>query len=471
MENLQEIVPRVWDESYDCLVGGGGPAGTAAAIAAARSGLKTLLVESTGCLGGTSTAGALPFWLGATAGSIQFREMLSKNLSYRDLPHPRKAVGGIFEELVNRIKAEGAGAGPAVLAQTGKNPGLDRLGCHDEFTFDLEAGKRILERAALDAGVRLLYYTLIAGTLRRDRRIDGVYIANKRGISLVKARVFIDCTGDADMVFHGGFETYKGDRETGEMTAASLVAHIEDIDPAALETYLDRGNDPWFYEPCRRAREANPGADLPEHLIIFPMMDRGTFMVNGGTAFSGYDGSLPEDLTALSIRGRERARLLVEKLFRPHIPGAANCKLRLTASYPGIRETRRIVAEKMILEQDFLEGRIFEDTIALAGRHFDLSRKQGQPLQNEANRLGGGIARIPYGSLIPRGSVNILAAGRCIGADGQTLGPVRIMSTCFAIGEAAGTAAGYAVKEGKAFKDIDIYQLRNTLRNNGALIE
>jgi hypothetical protein len=465
----------VSEEEYDCLVGGGGPAGIAAAIAAARSGLKTLLVEGNGCLGGTSTAGALPFWLGATAGSIPFREMLLKNLAYRDLPHPRKAVAGIFEELVNRMKAEQAGAGPAVVAQTDQYPGLDRLGCHDEFVFDIEQAKRILERAVLDRGVKILYYTLIAGAECTKRQIDGAYLANKNGITFVKAKTFIDCTGDADIAFHGGFETYKGDRNTGEMSIVSLIAHIEDIDSGEIEKYLNEGKDPWFFEACRKAREANPGLDLPESLLVFPMTDRGTFMINGslngGTSFSGYDGSKAEDLTAIAIRGRERARLLVEKLFRPYIPGAANCKLRLTAAYPGIRETRRIAAEKMITEKDFLEGTVFEDTIALAGRHFDLIRKQGQVFHNEANRLGGGVAHIPYGAMIPRGSSNLIAAGRCIGADGQTLGPVRITSTCFAIGEAAGTAAGFAVKEAKAFKDVDIEVLRNTLRANGALVD
>jgi hypothetical protein len=468
---MPELKALDFSKTYDCLVCGGGPAGIAAAIAASRSGLKTLLVEGNGCLGGTATAGALPFWLGATNGSIQFREMLSKKLAYGDLPHPRKAVGGIFEELVNRIKSENAGLGPALMAQTDIYPGLDRLGCHDEFTFDLEAGKRILERTVLDAGVELLYYTLALGLECTDRRIHGVYLANKNGLVFVKAKVFIDCSGDADLVFSGGFETYKGERKTGEMTAASLVAHIEDIDSAEIEKYLNEGNDPWFFDACRKAKEANPGVDLPEHLIIFPMMDRGTFMINGGTSFLGYDGTKAEDLTALSIRGRERARILVEKLFRPFIPGASRCKLRLTAAYPGIRETRRIVAEKMILEHDFLEGKIFDDTIALAGRHFDLGRKHGQPLQNEANRLGGGVAHIPYGAMIPRGSSNIITAGRCIGADGQTLGPVRIMSTCFALGEAAGTAAAFAAKEDKSFKEVNIEVLRETLRKNGAIVD
>jgi hypothetical protein len=401
--------------------------------------------------------------------------MFSKKIAFKDLPHPRKAVAGIFEELLNRIKAEGAGVGPAVVAQTDEYPGLDRLGCHDEFVFDIEPAKRILECGVLDRGVKILFFTLIVGAECTNRHIDGVYLANKNGLTYVKAKTFIDCTGDADITFHGGFETYKGDRNTGEMSIVSLITHIEDIDSGEIEKYLNAGNDPWFFETCRKAREANPGLDLPESLLLFPMMDRGAFMINGslngGTSFSGYDGSKAEDLTAITIRGRERARLLVEKIFRPYIPGAANCKLRLTAAYPGIRETRRIAAEKMITEKDFLEGTVFEDTIALAGRHFDLLRKQGQVFHNEANRLGGGVAHIPYGAMIPGGSSNLIAAGRCIGADGQALGPVRITSTCFALGEAAGTAAGFVVKEAKAFKDVDTRVLRETLRANGALVE
>lgn len=129
---------------YDLVVAGGGPAGIGAAIAGAKNGLKVLIIEFNGCLGGTSTSGALPFMLGATNGSIPFSKMIERNLKYSELPHPRKAVGGIFDMLVERIKSEG-GVGPAKLAQTDRYPGLDRLGCHDEFTFDLEVGKRVYD--------------------------------------------------------------------------------------------------------------------------------------------------------------------------------------------------------------------------------------------------------------------------------------------------------------------------------------
>lgn len=451
-------------EPVDVAVCGGGPAGTAAAIAAARQGLRTFLIESTGCAGGTSTSGALPFWLGYTNGSIPFRWMLKRGLAYKDLPHPRRAVGGIFEEAWKRIEREQGGGAPGVMGQTDVCPGLDRLGCHDEFTFDLETGKRILDEMLLEAGVTIRWYAHAFDVKRRGSTVEGVYFVDKSGLQYLPARVVIDCTGDADMVAAAGFGTYKGDRETGEMTISSLVAHIEGIDPRAVEEYLNAGNDPWFYDACAKARQAFPDADLPDNLIVFPMVQPGVFMVNGGTSFAGYDGTSGESMTALTLRGRQRAKELVDKLFRPFFPGAEHCRLRLTAAYPGIRETRRIEAEYLLSEQDLLTGASFEDTIALAGRHFDLQRNNRQVFADRGMYVQKGITPIPYRTLLPKGADNLIAAGRCIGADGQAMGPARIMSTCFAVGQAAGTAAAHKLRLNTAFRNIDVQALRAALR-------
>ena len=273
---------------------------------------------------------------------------------------------------------------------------------------------------------------------------------------------------------YSGFDTYKGDRETGEMTAVSLVAHIENINMALIEQYLNEGGDPWFLNICKKAKAEHPNIDFPNRLIIFPMMQEGVFMINGGTSFFGYDGTCAEDLTDIMLTGRQRARVLVEELFRPYIPGAQNCRLRLTAYYPGIRETRRIVSEYTLTEKDLLEGKNFHDTVALAGRHFDLSREgseSDQPFHDKDFSIEGGITRIPYRSMIPRNTKNIIVAGRCIDAEGQALGPVRIMSTCFALGEAAGVAASIHLEASKLYRDVDADNLRSKLKNQGALVD
>lgn len=477
-----------WIGDYDVVVAGGGPAGFGAGIAAARGGLKTLLVESGGCIGGVSTLGALPFMLGATTGSIPFPEMIEKGIPYSRLPHPRKAVGGVFDLFIEAVKAQGGGVGPGVIAQSDRYPGLDRLGCHDEFTFDLETGKRVFDEMTVRYGVETLYYTRALKADLEHNRVKGIWLTNKDSLVYAGCKAIIDCTGDADIICGAGYETYKGDRRTGEMTGAGLVAHIENIDPAAIEQYLNEGNDPWFTRACAAAQAEHPDYDGPNALIIFPMMQEGVFMVNGGTSRDRVDGTSAAALTGLTIWGRERARYITEEIFRKHIPGAKHCRLRLTAAQPGVRETRRIVGEYTLTEEDLLNGTTFEDVIALAGRHFDLSRGNGRIQKTGSSgeipgcrnlkqafagkhRVKLGVTLIPYRTLIPRGSDDIIAAGRCIAADGQALGPARIMSTCMAVGEAAGTATVLKLKNGISYRNVDCQALRDMLRKNGAEVD
>ena len=192
-------------QGYDVLVAGGGPAGIGAAVAAGREGLKTLLVESNGMLGGVSTAGALPFCLGKTSGSIPFLKMVEQGLSYENLPHPMTAVAGLFDEIISRIKQEGGGVGPCKLGQTDQYPGLRRLGCHDEFTFDLETGKRVLDEVVTEAGVDILFYTQALDVSVENNQVQGVYLVNKDGMTFVPVKAVIDCTGDADLISRAGY--------------------------------------------------------------------------------------------------------------------------------------------------------------------------------------------------------------------------------------------------------------------------
>ena len=462
--------------SYDLVVAGGGPSGTAAAIAAGRLGLKTLLVESQGCLGGNGTSGALPFCLGCMTGSKPYLQMLEEKIAYKDLrKNSRYVVRGIFYELIERIKQEGYGVGPGKIAQTDR---LDRLGCHDEFTFDIEVGKRIHEEIVLEAGVEILYFTTALTPRMNGKKIEGLYLVNKEGLTYVETKAVVDCTGDADIVYRAGFDTYKGDRKTGLMNAVSLVNHIENVDTEAVANYLENGGDPWFRQFVKKTREGI-NKDFNDVIIMFPMVQDGVFMINGGTAFPMVDGTDPRDLTEVMIKGRKRAKYLLEDLFRPYIPGFKNARLRLTASIPGVRETRRIVGEYILTEKDVLTGKKFADTIAFSGRHFDLGRPYKRPdgtwgiRQSEIHykTIPGNKTPVPYRSLIPKESDNIIVAGRCISADGQALGPLRIMATCYATGQAAGSAAVQVVKKGIKFLEVDIEELKTTLVNNGAIMK
>ena len=461
---------RTCEQSYDLIVCGGGPSGVAAAIAAGRAGLRTLLMERAGYLGGVSTACALPFWLGGFTGSRPYREMLREGLPYEDLPRPRRAVGGIFRELCDALRAVGAGTGadPFVMGQASRYPGLQRLGCHDEFTFDLEAGKRILEQKVAEAGVTLLYYAAVCGAEAEGGRIRAVIAASKRGLTRHRAAAFIDCTGDADVAYFAGAPTTTA--PLGDVSAVSLIVHVENVDAGKLEAYLNAGGDPYFREACARAKAEHPGLDLPETMLIFPMVQPGVFMINGGTDLTGYDSLDPADMTKLSIRGRARAENIAKHIFR-YIPGGEDCRVRLTAPWPGVRESRRIVSLGALTEADLLTGKTFPDSVALAARHFDLDRGRQQPFHEKNLRMKRDAAQIPYSCMVPRGMENLLAAGRCIQADGQALGPARIMATCFAVGQAAGTAAAIRHAAGCAFSEVPYPELRRRLLDGGAILD
>ena len=455
---------------YDCIVCGGGPSGVAAAIAAGREGLRVLLLERAGYLGGVSTACALPFWLGGFTGSRPYREMLREGTPYECLPRPRRAVGGIFRELCDALRDIGAGTGadPFVMGQAAEHPGLQRLGCHDEFTFDLEAGKRVLEERVLDAGVELCCYTTICGAEADDRRVRSVIGASKRGLTRFRADAFIDCTGDADVAHFAGAPTIAS--PLGDVSAVSLIAHVENVDAGALEAYLNAGGDPYFRAACARAREEHPEMDLPETMLIFPMVQPGVFMINGGLDLTGYEALDPADMTKLSVRERARAEHIARCVFC-HIPGGEHCRVRLTAPWPGVRESRRIVSLGALTEEDLLTGRPIPDSVALAARHFDLDRGRRQPFHEKQLRMKRDAAQIPYSCMVPQGMDNLLAAGRCIQADGQALGPARIMATCFAVGQAAGTAAALRHAEGCAFSEVSYPVLRRHLLEHGAILD
>ena len=454
---------------YDLLICGGGPAGIGAAIAAGRRGLRVLLIERSGCLGGVSTSCALPFWLGCFTGSKPYKKMLAEGTAYEDLPRPRRAVAGIFQELCDNLRSGGYGTGadPFVMGQGDRYPGLQRLGCHDEFTFNVEDGKRVLEKTVLDAGVTILYYSQVCDAEAENGILRSVTVSNKRGLTRYTAPAFLDCTGDGDVVAFAGGRTSVS--PVNDTSSVSLIAHIEGIDSAKLEAYLKSGGDPFFREACQKAREENPGLDIPDHLLIFPMVQEGVFMVNGGTYFVGYDALSPEDMTALSIRGRERARILAELVF-PKIPGGEHARVRLTGAYPGVRETRRILSEGALTEEHLLTGHVFPDPVALAPRHFDLERGGEQPFHAQDLSMKRDAVQIPYSCMVPKDLTNVLAAGRCVQADGQALGPARIMATCFAMGEAAGLASVIRQKRDCAFREVPYVELREMLLENGAIL-
>lgn len=439
-------------DGVDVLVCGGGPAGVGAAIAAARLGARTMLVEQWGCLGGVATNTLVGVWLGSYS---------------RDGAYP--VIGGVFNELVERLVAEGAAIPPARAAVDGGRH-IGYANWHKRvIPFEFEPCKRVCEQMALEAGVRLRYFTTVLAPQLNGQRIEGAVVHSKSGLEFIPAATVVDATGDADIAFRAGCPVEVGREEDGLMSPATTILLVEDVDAAAFEAYCLETGDIRLRDVIARirAREAWP---FPFEIIICcETLKRGRFFINT-LRQTGLDGTNADDLTRGMIEGRRQAVLLLD-LMRRYVPGFAGARLVQTSPVLGIRDTRRIVGRYRVSVADAAEGRRYADTIALSGYQWDMAdpkRPSHQRMEGQAMALP--YVEIPYRSLLPQSIDNLIVAGRCLSAAWDALGILRIMPACVATGQAAGTAAALAAREGRPLRQVDSAELRASLVAGGAIL-
>lgn len=379
------------DYEVDVCVLGGGPAGVAAATAAARNGASTLLIEQYGFLGGTSTAAHVSVFM-----------------SY-------KYAGGIFREVLERLDAYQARRGGV---------------------FDQSLMQVVLDDLVTEAGVRVLLYTrgiaCVTGPGRpwqgkARRTVTGLVIHSKSGLQLVRAKVFVDCSGDADLAAWAGVPFEVGREEDGVTQPMTLIFRLGGCNyEGGFVSQFPNMQDYWV----SHANGPNPGE------ITFNM-----------TRLKGYSGLDVEDLSQATIEGRRQVLKAIEDL-RANVPGFENAYLVALPAQIGVRETRRIrgatvLTGEQIIEPGFTYAHRF-DVIARNDYDVDIHDPQG---------TGATVIKlkqpyeIPYRCLLPVGIDNLLVAGRPVSADHVAHSSLRIQPTCYALGQAAGTAAALAVKQ------------------------
>lgn len=448
------------DRAYDVVVVGGGPAGMTAAIAAAREGAQVAVVEQGNCLGGMATRGLVgPF------------------MTCYDRKGEHMIIRGLFEEIVNRMVERGYAIHPAeVRAGTGFTSWIV-LG-HDHVTpFEHEGLKLVMDDMMEEAGVKVFFHTDFIEPIMEANRIVGVLVSSKKGYEILRAKVVIDATGDGDVAVRAGVPYEKGNEELNLMQPASMFFHICNCDEEAMNADIqanlhnfyrkDGVNYRSFHWRVTEAREAGDWNMKRVSLGLFRRPKSDEWFVNTSRVM-GVDATDNESLTMGEVEGRRQAEHIL-KFLRKYVPGCENAKLMGTASYLGIRESRHIKGDYRLTADDLLSCKIPEDTILLAANSVDVHGRFG-PTSNEYVAIEGDYYGVPYRSLIAYGVEGLLLAGRCVSADSTAAGAIRVMPPCMGMGQAAGTAAGLAVKGNITPRQVDAQALRETLKKNGAYL-
>lgn len=418
----------------DVVVAGGGPAGLGAALAAARAGARVILCERYGFLGGNFTA--------ASVGTVC-------GLYVRDGDGFDYVVGGIAREIAEELLGRGAGVGPVPFKETAV------------FVYVPWGVKRLADHLVTsEPRLELLLHALVSDVVVDpvDHSLRAIVLSTKRGPRAVTGKVFVDCTGDADVATFASVPTVLG--PPGERQFASMQFVMQHVDAVAAMGAI----------PTLSELIAERGAHLSrDGGAVIPTLRPGEF-IGAMTRVKNPDGT-PIDVTDLrqatwgELEGRRLAEEAAEFL-RAHVPGFADAFLADTAPALGVRETRRVVGDYVLTGDDVAWGARFHDAIA-AGAWPQEYHVEGR--STEYRFLPPGVTyQIPYRSLRPRGVPNLLVAGRCLSADHHALASTRVMAPSLALGQAAGTAAALAARDGLPVAAVDVTELQAALTKCGA---
>ena len=421
---------NITTKKYDLAVAGGGFAGIAAALAAARGGLKVILAERGNCLGGAAVTGLInPF--------MYYWTMVDGE--------PKYLCAGIFREILDELSGAGG------------------LG-EDGSTFDEEMLKLILNRMAVKAGIDLLYHSYLFGadvSVNKDgKTLSHITVANKSGCMDIPADYFIDATGDADLAAVSDFPFRLGREADSLCQPMTLCFRLMNVDAEKYRSTHEQIT-PLYQKYQKEGKIKN----IREDVLIFDTLTDGVLHFNS-TRVVRKNPTDAFDITAAEIEAREQVFEL-HGFLKENFDAFRDSKIMMTAPQIGVRESRMIDGEYILTGQDLVSCVKFGDSIAAGNYDIDIHNPEGSGTSHCYFPQGVHYT-IPYRSLIPKDSMNLLVAGRCISATHEAQASIRVIPIVCCIGEAAGTAAAIACRDNVPVGKADVSKLQNTLSANGA---
>jgi hypothetical protein len=422
-------------KDVDVLVIGGGPAGVGAAFSAARLGARALVIEQFNCLGGVATAGGHAHMSSASAHRSQTR-----------------IAGGLFEEVTRRIADEGFG----------------RSDVYGTW-FEIEGLKLLYERMAGELGVDLLYHTFFCDTLVEDGKAVGGVVQNKSGRHEIRAARIIDCTGDGDAAASAGVPFEVGRPGDAKCQPVTLMFTIGGVDWDRVTEWEKTHKRSELFIEAHRNGDMDPFQTTMVCWWWTPT--RPDFVGINTTHIIHVDATDPDDLTRATIEGRRQAYQCID-VFRKYVDGMQDCYMVSTPNTVGLRESRRILGDVVLTEDDIKARKEWPDSVGYGSFFIDIHNIDGPGMSDTSWYPPEGFRyQIPYRVLLPRGVENLLVAGRCISVTHLALGSTRVMTQCMLTGEAAGTAAALSIEHGVTPRELDTAVLQDRLRQDGAILD
>lgn len=418
---------------YDLIVIGGGLTGVAAAVSAARAGLKVLLVEKSGCLGGAmSNCLIYPFMRYWTEEEGEKRKWLS---------------AGIFTEMRRRVQEYVKG--------------------ENERDFSPEHFKFVLDNMVEEAGVQVLFHALAFESQVEERKIRKVTLATKSGPMQLEAKYFIDATGDGDLMAMSGCDFQLGRERDGLCQPMTTCFRVAGVDKDLLGPEERRRIKHIYKEQKEEGKIRNPREDV----LMFTGKALGEGIVHFNTTrVVKLDPTNPIEVSRAEMEARKQICELLQFLKQQDIPAFRHAYLISVAADIGVRESRKLRGEHILTAQELISCTQFPDTIALGNYDIDIHNPEGSGTSHRFFGPGE-YYTIPYRCLLPKELDNLLVGGRCISTTHEAQASIRIMPICTTLGEAAGTAVALAVSSGEDTHHLDISRLQEMLRTQGAAID